>query len=164
MDSTVTELFKHNTWANLRLIDACAGLPDAQLDEQVSGTFGPIRATLVHLAAAQERYLSRLTGETPEHPLRESEGFPGFPALRERAKQSSLDLEAEAARIESDPDLMLHFVYQGQPASLRAPILLLQAINHATEHRAHIATILGTLGIEPPGIDGWAYNDEHTAQ
>ena len=38
-----------------------------------------------------------------------------------------------------------------------AALFLLQAINHATEHRAQIATTLTQLGIEPPVLDGWAF-------
>jgi len=36
-------------------------------------------------------------------------------------------------------------------------IILTQAINHSTEHRAHIMTIITQQGIEPPEVDGWAY-------
>jgi uncharacterized damage-inducible protein DinB len=38
-------------------------------------------------------------------------------------------------------------------------LLLLQAINHATEHRAQVAAILTQQGIEPPGMDGWTYHE-----
>jgi uncharacterized damage-inducible protein DinB len=38
-----------------------------------------------------------------------------------------------------------------------ASIILVQAINHATEHRAHIMTIITQQGLEPPDLDGWAY-------
>ena len=36
----------------------------------------------------------------------------------------------------------------------------LQAINHATEHRAHVATILSQHGVAPPELDGWTYDEE----
>jgi uncharacterized damage-inducible protein DinB len=36
-------------------------------------------------------------------------------------------------------------------------LLLLQAVNHGTEHRSQIATILTQLGVEPPEMDGWTY-------
>ena len=35
--------------------------------------------------------------------------------------------------------------------------LLLQAIHHAHEHRTQIETMLGQLGIDPPGLSGWRY-------
>jgi uncharacterized damage-inducible protein DinB len=36
-------------------------------------------------------------------------------------------------------------------------LYLLQAVNHGTEHRSQVATVLTQLGVEPPGMDGWAY-------
>jgi uncharacterized damage-inducible protein DinB len=36
-------------------------------------------------------------------------------------------------------------------------LFLLQAVNHGTEHRAPVATILTQLGVEPPRMDGWTY-------
>jgi uncharacterized damage-inducible protein DinB len=38
-----------------------------------------------------------------------------------------------------------------------ASIILIQAINHATEHRAHVMTIITQMGIEPPDVSGWEY-------
>lgn len=36
-------------------------------------------------------------------------------------------------------------------------VVLVQAINHATEHRTQIFTILTQQGLEPPVLDGWTY-------
>lgn len=38
-------------------------------------------------------------------------------------------------------------------------LILVQAINHGTEHRSQIATILTQLGVEPPNMDGWTFFD-----
>jgi len=157
MDSILVELFKHNTWANLRLIDACAGLAGEHLDAAVPGTFGCIRDTLTHLVAAQGRYLSLLTGEPQANPLRRGDGFSGFADLRERALRTSEELAAVAARAE--PGRMVLVDWQGQQEPVNSSTLLIQAINHATEHRAHVATIMGSRGIEPPEMDGWAYGE-----
>ena len=40
---------------------------------------------------------------------------------------------------------------------MAAGLLLLQAVNHATEHRSQIATILTQLGVEPPDMSGWRF-------
>jgi uncharacterized damage-inducible protein DinB len=162
MSMTLVELFKHNAWANLRLIDVCVSVSDQQLDATAPGTFGSIRDTLVHLVAAQERYLSAFTGQRPENPLRESDGFPGFPELRERARLTGEGLIARAAKADVNPTVKT--TWHGEPVSLPASLFFLQAINHATEHRAHVATILTTVGVEPPGIDGWAYNDDQAGR
>jgi uncharacterized damage-inducible protein DinB len=38
-------------------------------------------------------------------------------------------------------------------------VVMLQAINHATEHREQIKSMLSALGVTPPGIDGWDYGE-----
>ena len=50
--------------------------------------------------------------------------------------------------------------WDGEPRDVLKTILLTQAINHATEHRAQIMTILTQLGIQPPNLDSWSYFDE----
>jgi uncharacterized damage-inducible protein DinB len=37
--------------------------------------------------------------------------------------------------------------------------VVIQAINHAIDHRSQIATLLSQQDIEPPDLDGWSYND-----
>lgn len=43
-------------------------------------------------------------------------------------------------------------------------VILTQVINHATEHRAEVITILIQLGIQPPALDSWTYFDQWTVQ
>jgi uncharacterized damage-inducible protein DinB len=49
MVSLLVTLYEHNTLANLRLLDFCAGLSDEQLNASAPGTFGRVRDTLVHI-------------------------------------------------------------------------------------------------------------------
>lgn len=161
MGTILAEFFKHNAWANRRLIGACAALTDEQLDASAVGTYGRLRDTLVHLVAAQERYVTLLSGEDHPHPLREDTPFPGFGELRERARASSDALTAIAERFQDDH--VLHGTRRGQPYAIPASIVLIQAINHATEHRAHVTTILSQQGITPPDLDGWSYGEDQPA-
>ena len=36
-------------------------------------------------------------------------------------------------------------------------VIMLQVINHATEHREQVKSMLSALGVTPPEIDGWDY-------
>jgi uncharacterized damage-inducible protein DinB len=36
---------------------------------------------------------------------------------------------------------------------------MVQAINHATEHREQIKSMLSSLGVTHPEIDGWDYGE-----
>ena len=42
-------------------------------------------------------------------------------------------------------------------------VVMVQAINHATEHREQIKSMLTALGVTPPEIDGWAYGETKQA-
>jgi uncharacterized damage-inducible protein DinB len=76
MTTGLSDFFKYNLWANLRLLDVCAQLSDAQLDATMIGTFGTVRETLMHMFGAEKGYAQTLTGKTPTPHLRNSLLFP----------------------------------------------------------------------------------------
>jgi len=159
MRSALDELFWHNLWANLRLLQACAALSDEQMAANAPGTYGSVRDTLVHIAAAEARYVAVLAGQDPqqsgEEIAWESEPFPGVEDLRERVRRSS---EALVVFVQGyDPEQVLRGDFRGQTYEMSVSVPLLQAINHATEHRAHVMTVLSQCGVEPPVLDGWTY-------
>jgi uncharacterized damage-inducible protein DinB len=157
MSTGLSDFFEYNLWANLRLIDACSGLSNEQLDAPGFGTYGSGRETLLHLLRSEEGYARRFTytGEKPAPPLNELTTFPGFNELRHRAKRSGEELKAIAEQ--ADLYQVLHLDDGTYDAQLI--IVLIQAINHGVDHRSQIATILSLLGIELPALDAWAYND-----
>jgi uncharacterized damage-inducible protein DinB len=158
MDSTLVELFKHNRWANLQLLASCDGLDDEQLTISATGTYGRLGDTLVHILAAEERYVELLSGQRPHPPLSERNDFPGFETLRTRAERSGQALIEIASR---DPfDEVLRGTWRDEPYAMRALLPLVQVINHATEHRSQVMTILTQHGFQPPDLSGWAYGAE----
>jgi len=158
MATLLTELYKHNLWANLCLFDVCAPLRDETLDTAIDGTFGTIRKTLAHITGAEESYVARMTGRERPAPLPDT---PRVDEMRERVQRSGEALIAIAA--ETDTDRTLQFVYQGEPQSVPLSILLIQAINHATDHRSQICTTLTQQHVTSPDLQGWAYLDALTA-
>ena len=63
-----------------------------------------------------------------------------------------------AVRVQAEDSVQVD--WDGAPREVPKTILLTQAINHATEHRAQVMAILTQLGIEPPALDGWTYLDQ----
>ena len=146
-------MFHQNLWANLKLFEACEGLDDAVLDATVPGTYGSIRDTLIHLVRAEAGYFRRLTGEEFD---RSGWGdAPTLEQLKAAVRWTGEGLLREAPRVQ--PSDTLSVQWEGQTNEFPASIILVQAINHATEHRAHISTILTQQDVTPPDLDGWSY-------
>jgi uncharacterized damage-inducible protein DinB len=154
MASILVRMFEHHHWANQRTARSCADMTEAQLDATVVGTRDSIRETLMHIAGAEQRYVLRLAGLPPAYG--ERDGWPGIARLRQLLDESGRRLIDLAER--ADPDEVLRGAYQGEPYALPAALLYVQAINHATEHRSQIATILTQQRIEPPDVSGWAWD------
>jgi uncharacterized damage-inducible protein DinB len=152
------EFFRHNTMMNQRLVEACRQLSPEQLGATVTGTYGSIGSTLVHIANAQAGYAARLLDT--ERPERLPEDpFPGFEALADRFAHGDAQLEEAAAG--GGRDRRVQVTGDDPPGTWWMPVslFLLQAVNHGTEHRSQVATILTQLGVEPPNMDGWTYID-----
>jgi uncharacterized damage-inducible protein DinB len=155
MTTGLPDFFTYNLWANLRLLDACAHLSDAQLDATTRGTFGSVRETLMHIFSSEEGYVGALTGKIPTPRLEELTHFPGFDELRRRAKRSGEELITVAEQGELSQILHL----DGGTYDAPVIVVLIQAVNHAIDHRSQIATLLSQQDVMPPDLDGWSYND-----
>jgi uncharacterized damage-inducible protein DinB len=166
MDAGLVALFRHHAWASDQLFAACEGLPPDHLEWVTQGTYGGLGATLRHLVEAEERYVSRLGGETerpgpapnePDPPMPPEALAPSVRVLRRRAAASSAALVDLAATYE--PEAILHTTFRGEPVSLPAIVIFAQALDHGCEHRTQVRHALTILGYEPPQIDAWAWDD-----
>lgn len=148
--TTLDALFDHNRWANELLLEACRDLTPEQLATAVEGTYGGLAETLVHIVSGETFYVELLTDWEPQVHWHRGDPFPGVDALLERSRETGPRLLAAAQSIAPDKS-----IERDQGEQIPASVILVQAINHATEHRVQVATILTQLGIEPPAIDGW---------
>ena len=157
MDELLIEAFRYNKWANLHLIDVCAKLSPAQLQLTAPGTYGTIEATFLHLMAAEQRYLRRLTpGSKPD--INEHDATPpSLASLREHAARSGDHLIEAAGRI--TPHDTIEEERDGRLMKLHLGVVLVQAMHHGNDHRTHICTILGVHDISYGNMDVWAYGE-----
>ena len=148
----LVKLFEHNNWANMQIIKACSALTDEQLDaEPQSATQGTIRDTLLHLVSSQRGYLALLSKPVEER----RRGAPLITDLKESARISGEGLLA-LIKDEKFPQSRLQTTdnFYVEPW-----VVIVQIINHATEHREQIKSMLSALGVTPPSIDGWYYGE-----
>jgi uncharacterized damage-inducible protein DinB len=151
---TIATLFRHNAWANASLFAVCAGLTEEQLGSKITGTYGSIRETLQHIVTSERSYLQRITTGKP---YRRPEGSPPLPMseMQTSIRASGEGLVVAAPLVQAQD--RVEVLWEGVPNSIPCAILLTQAINHATEHRAQITATLTQIGVTPPDIDGWTY-------
>jgi len=154
----LVKLFEHNNWANTQIIQSCAALSDEQLDaESQSATKGSIRRTLAHLVNSQHGYLSLLT-------LPVEARVAISPALAELQQAASISGDGLVALAKDEPINHLKTQLQTTDGYFVEPwIVIVQVINHATEHREQICSMLSALGVAPLVLDGWAYGEATNA-
>jgi uncharacterized damage-inducible protein DinB len=169
-ENYLVRLFEFNNWANRQIIEVCLKLSDEQLDAPpafASAPYGSIRKTLVHLIAAQQRYLHHLTlplevrNEIVYPDFADEEAVAGStrePFLVEAIADSTG--EAFLALVRGETNLFQSTQIHTPDGYIVEPwVLMVQVINHSHEHREQIKSMLSALGITPPEMDGWMYGD-----
>lgn len=150
----LAKLFEHNNWANQKILEACAGLPPEHLDAPPkSATEGSIRSTLLHLVSAQYGYLRLLTLPLEERRDRVTVDFSDIEKSLKESGEQLLRLARDTSEIPSTR-IQTRDDYLVEPW-----VIMVQIINHATEHREQIKSMLTALDITPPSIDGWDYGE-----
>jgi uncharacterized damage-inducible protein DinB len=159
IDGFLEKLFEHNNWANLQIIKACAALTDEQLDAAPqSATEGSIRSTLMHLVSAQQGYLRLLTLPVETRRERITVAFTDLEESLQRSGEGLLGLVRGEASFYAASRVQTRDGYYVEPW-----VVMVQIINHATEHREQIKSMLTALGVTPPSIDGWDYGEATNA-
>jgi uncharacterized damage-inducible protein DinB len=113
------------------------------------------------MIAAEADYVGRLTGSRFEPPFR-WEDEPDLPAISAFAGQVAAALLDTIQRI--PPTHIVHEEENGDTIDYQARVLFIQVINHGIEHRTNITTILSSLGLSAPEVDGWGYLFSHPDQ
>ncbi len=157
-ETFLIELIHYNNWANAQVIAACQSLGEDQLAAAAPGAYGSIRATLEHIIRAEADYVGRLTGERPQPPFRWKEQV-AMADLSAFAGQVAGALLAAALR--TPLDHIVHEEEDGNTIDYQACALFIQVVNHGIEHRTNITTILSSLGLPAPEVDGWGYLFAH---
>ncbi|MBZ0288640.1 MAG: hypothetical protein K8I30_13565 [Anaerolineae bacterium] len=148
-------IFEYNNWANRKILDACRNLTDAQLDaDPASATYGSIRKTLVHLAAAQKGYLRLLTLPFEQRNSPVTLTYDEVWQTIQESGEALLAIALDPSGIDGMTRIRTRDSFHVEPW-----VLLVQIINHGDEHREQIKSMLTALGITPPNMDGWMYGE-----
>lgn len=148
------QLYAFNAWANARVLDAAALLPEPDFVRDLGNSFPSIRDTLVHVMGAEWVWLQRWNGSSPRG-LPDGWQQSGLAAIRERW---ALVEEERSALLRSLSPAELDRVVEyantaGTPFRSAVWQMLRHVVNHSTYHRGQVTTMLRILGAAAPATD-----------
>jgi uncharacterized damage-inducible protein DinB len=145
-----------NQWANRRIYEAVAKLPEAEVYKQrPAAYFGSIQGTLNHLLVVDRLWFGRVA-DVPSGLTRLDEilydDFAALSAARQAEDQRIVDLidgldEAALAGERAYSDT------KGKPWTMPVRRMLATVFNHQTHHRGQVHALLKEAGQEPPALD-----------
>ena len=165
MTIALDRLLGHMAWANQKTISHLLTLPEDSLLAFATNPEWFVAEIVHHVVDSADHYAYRISGI----PALTSPGDPCIDEVREIADLSRL--RDQAAIVDSAlltcvdlEDIQVEFTnYEGKLVRRWRSTILSQAIHHATEHRAQIASALEAKGFKPMDLDEldlWAYENE----
>ena len=139
----------YNRWANERLYEAAAKLPDTDFRADKGAFFGSLHGTMNHLLVADRIWLRRFTEAGPEHARLNEIAYDALPDLQ--AARMAED-ERIIAYVESltDADLAGTFTYRRASDNTKHTQPrwsgLAHFFNHQTHHRGQAHALLTIAG------------------
>lgn len=148
-------LADYNAWANRRLYDAVARLPDAEYRKARPSFFGSIRNTLNHLLVGDRVWLGRIEGVPSGIAALDQILHDGFAELRaarevEDARVVRIAQALDPARLD---DLLDYRTVAGAPMKTPLRWVLSHLFNHQTHHRGQAHCLLSDTAVAPPPLD-----------
>jgi uncharacterized damage-inducible protein DinB len=167
MTDMLLRQMRHDVWATERLIAHLRKLSATQLELTATGTYGTIRNTLKHIVGADENYVVRLLGaklhDTPFAAIAD----PDLDEIAAHLGHVKDGVERLFAKGAFDGDRLITDTPLRRPEQPRiemsAWVPAAQFINHGTDHRSQIDTILSTQGLESVDLQVWPYAGELNA-
>lgn len=154
MKETLLGYAKYNLWANSRMTEVLAKLPDEKLDTEIVSSFPTIRKTVWHCVRAEDIWLQRLN--LVENPVWMDDAQRPMQQLCDMWLQSGKDFIAFTER-QFDDNAFTHefrFYRDKQPFKMQVGHTLMHAFNHNTYHRGQLVTMLRQVGeTKIPGTD-----------
>lgn len=159
-------LLKHMAWANQEIIKHLQTLPEEALKSFATNPEWDVSEILHHIVDSADHYAYRISGKP-------ALTQPGDPCIDEIEKISDLPrLLKQAAIVDAAlldcvklEDIQLEFQNnEGKQVKRWRSTILSQAIHHATEHRAQLASALEAKGFKPVNLDAldlWSYEIAH---
>jgi len=148
-------LTRYTAWANERLFEALARLPEGEATAKRATIFGNMVHTLNHAYVVDLIWQAHLEGRPHGFKARNTETHPPLEDLRRAQRTLDEWYIGYAGRLsgaEHDEVVRFTFVDGGSGAMTRGEILL-HVVNHKTYHRGFVADMMCQVPARPPVMD-----------
>jgi uncharacterized damage-inducible protein DinB len=146
------QLAQYNRWANRRLYDDAASLPDEARKRPLGLFFGSVHGTLNHLLVTDQIWMRRMTGEGPNPERLNQILYDDFSELRTAREQEDDRIHGFVTGLaETEYERLLE--YQNSTGKTFHQALgpaLTHVFNHQAHHRGQANAGLTILGIREP--------------
>jgi len=144
-------LLDYHYWARDRMIAALELLTPEQYDRDLGNSFKSIRATAVHVYAAEVAWCLRWHGTSPPALLSVDE-FPDVATLRSAWAEHEQKMRTFiAAQGEEGIARVIDYrTFAGVAGRNSVRAMLPHIVNHGSYHRGQITTMLRQIGATPP--------------
>ena len=154
-DPALGRLTRYNAWANRRMFEAVAALPEGEATKERPSLFRNMVHTLnhnyvigliwqAHLSAREHGFTAR---NTPQHP----------PLAQLQREQEALDAwyvaQGDALSAAALQETVHFTLIGGNPGAMTRAEILLHVVNHNTYHRGFVADLFYQVPARPPLTD-----------
>ena len=165
MSITVARLLRHMAWANQETIKHLQTLPEESLKAYATNPEWFVAEIAHHIVDSADHYAFRVSGI----PALTKPGEPCIDDVKviadlTRLKEQAAIVDKALLECVKLDDIQIEFKnYEDKMVKRWRSTILSQAIHHATEHRAQLASALEAKGFKPVDLDEldlWAFEIE----
>ncbi|MEY2951546.1 MAG: hypothetical protein RL622_623 [Actinomycetota bacterium] len=159
----VERSFKHMAWANQQMLQILKELPDEAINFSAWNPDWTVGKIAHHIVIAEGRLISRII----QQPAPEEFEPPVTSAGIEQLITICAERDAQLLALINTPDEMRKFVRYGTEVEFLTSTILVQAVHHASEHRAQISDILAANKMDVLNLDEidlWSFEKYSRAQ
>jgi uncharacterized damage-inducible protein DinB len=145
----VARSFKHMAWANAQMFSVLKDLPDEAINFSAWNPDWTVGKIAHHIVIAEGRLISRIVNQ----PSPVESDAPITAAGIKDLISVCAERDAQLLSLVDTPDEIRKFVRFGNEVTFLTSTILVQAIHHASEHRAQISDILAANNLDVLNLD-----------
>ena len=138
----------YTAWANKKLFDCIATLPEETINQEINSSFPSLRLTVLHMWNAESIWWQRLKLQERVEPPAPT--FTGDFAMLQRISAAQSLQWAEWVKKATEVQLQHVFAFRrNKKEEIKKPVyeVLLQLYSHGSYHRGQLVTMLRQVGV-----------------